>query len=129
MKKNYYFILDSQLDRLHKEQIDRGKEQKEITIKAAEDLTFKEKHNVTQVEIDEMNEKLQSDGYIRYPYPIQSPTYFLITFSGYLFIQNGKYTEKNRIAKIEILKQSLINFSLIFGGLAAGVYYIVELLC
>lgn len=50
MKKNYYFILDSQLDRLHKEQIDRG-------------------------------------------------------------------------------KQSLINFSLIFGGLAAGVYYIVELLC
>lgn len=127
MGKNYYAILDAQLERLYIEQLNRGKPPEDILLQAVNDNNFKKLLNTTQTEIDEMNEKLKEDGYIRFPHPVMTPTFHLITFKGYIFIQDDKYTALNKRQKTKYTTQRLINFSLIFGGVAAGVYYLHQL--
>ncbi|HSH65164.1 MAG TPA: hypothetical protein VLB84_05055 [Bacteroidia bacterium] len=52
---------------------------------------------------------------------------FKFSLKGMTFIQSGGYKEQLRVDKIELRYKQLTTFSLIFGGVAAGFYYIVEL--
>lgn len=45
------------------------------------------------------------------------------TIKGKLFIEKGGYEKEKRLTDLKILTQNIINFSLIFGGVGAGCYY------
>lgn len=53
---------------------------------------------------------------------------YKLTLKGLTFINSGGYEQQLKNDKIELRYKKLGNFSLIFGGVAAGVYYTVELL-
>ena len=52
---------------------------------------------------------------------------FRIVFAGKLFIENGGYVRQKRTKRANYIYQSITNICLIFGGVAAGLYYLYEL--
>jgi len=83
-------------------------------------------------ELHDIIEKLRKDGYADIQEPISASANdtrtYNITFEGRVFIQSGGYAQKAINDNIELTYKKWINFSLIFGGLAAGVYYTYLLL-
>ena len=53
---------------------------------------------------------------------------YYITFDGKILKDAGGYKQKLKNDRIILRKTALLNILLMFGGVAAGVYYIVELL-
>ncbi len=85
-------------------------------------------------DFDGVVEKLYEDGYVRRtnmggiePHG-EEPVYFEIKYNGRVFYQQGGYKQKEINDRVKIKTQKLINFALIFGGVAAGCYYTYELL-
>lgn len=54
--------------------------------------------------------------------------HYFTTFDGKVFIEKNGYKNKSRNDRIELRLKNATTFFLIFGGVAAGVYYTVELL-
>lgn len=55
-------------------------------------------------------------------------TNYKLTFKGFLFIENGGYIQQKKYESIKMMYEKWTTIALIFGGLLAGVYYLVELL-
>lgn len=64
---------------------------------------------------------LFKDGYVQ-TMSVSQNTY-LILYKGILFSEEGGYTQKYKNHKIEITYKNWTTFALIFGGVAAGLYY------
>ena len=80
--------------------------------------------------------KLQKDGYVdfiageRYVTGQQASEGMSIrrNFNGNSFLKSGGYVKQKQINNTELYYKNITTFSLVFGGVAAGIYYIVELL-
>jgi hypothetical protein len=70
------------------------------------------------------HKKLIKNGYLE----LMPSQLYIVTIEGREFIKNGGYTQKRKNDIVQINNQRLINFALIFGGVAAGCYYSFELL-
>ena len=80
--------------------------------------------------------KLVKDGYVIYLLPEKdgikvddiSLWVYEISYDGKSFIEKGGYEQKFKNEKIELKYKEWSTFALIFGGVAAGIYYTFELL-
>ena len=87
-------------------------------------------------EFDLILDKIRSDGYIDYiagqkisnDFRASNGIYIRRNYNGTVFLQKGGYVKQEQINKADLCYKNITTFSLIFGGVAAGIYYIVELL-
>jgi hypothetical protein len=84
-------------------------------------------------------DKLIKDGFVQYEDRPTSRTalftndpelirVYWISFDGKVFNEEDGYKRKQKNDRIELLYKNATTFALIFGGVAAGVYYTVEIL-
>lgn len=105
---------------------------KELTLKLLVEF------NINDIEdLFDLLKILNEDGYIKHRKSLNcnndslgSSNYYLlkanITMKGKIFIYKGGYIQIEKNKKLTLLTQKTINFSLIFGGLSAGAYYMAK---
>jgi hypothetical protein len=105
-------------------------------LKTSFDFTDKEAGEISN-QMPQILDKLDKDGYIMYDLERYNKEnlefkgaafkWYMVTFDGELFNSKGGYRKQSRNKRIELWFKGAVTFSLIFGGVAAGVYYLVEL--
>ena len=83
----------------------------------------KEKEIISDFNIGKALNKLVEDKYLK---PSDIKEYYSTTWESLVFIENGGYAKQMEIQNTKLLTQKIINFSLIFGGLMTGAYYMAK---